>query len=49
MVSVMKLVPSATVLTAELPDPYGYGRIVRDEEGVIERFTLATSKHKLGL
>jgi bifunctional UDP-N-acetylglucosamine pyrophosphorylase/glucosamine-1-phosphate N-acetyltransferase len=28
---------SATVLTAELPDPYGYGRIVRDRSGQIER------------
>ncbi len=26
-----------TVLTAELADPYGYGRIVRDGEGQIER------------
>ena len=26
-----------TVLTAELPDPYGYGRIVRDEKGHISR------------
>ncbi|HUR20572.1 MAG TPA: bifunctional UDP-N-acetylglucosamine diphosphorylase/glucosamine-1-phosphate N-acetyltransferase GlmU [Vicinamibacterales bacterium] len=26
-----------TVLTAELPDPYGYGRIVRGGEGQIER------------
>lgn len=24
---------SATVLTAQLPDPYGYGRIIRDAEG----------------
>jgi len=28
---------AATVLTAELPDPYGYGRIVRDKAGVITR------------
>jgi bifunctional UDP-N-acetylglucosamine pyrophosphorylase/glucosamine-1-phosphate N-acetyltransferase len=28
---------AATVLTAELADPYGYGRIVRDETGKIER------------
>jgi bifunctional UDP-N-acetylglucosamine pyrophosphorylase/glucosamine-1-phosphate N-acetyltransferase len=28
---------AATVLTAELPDPYGYGRIVRDGNGLIER------------
>jgi bifunctional UDP-N-acetylglucosamine pyrophosphorylase / glucosamine-1-phosphate N-acetyltransferase len=28
---------SATVLTAELPDPYGYGRIVRSASGQIER------------
>jgi bifunctional UDP-N-acetylglucosamine pyrophosphorylase/glucosamine-1-phosphate N-acetyltransferase len=28
---------AATVLTTELPDPYGYGRIVRDAEGRIER------------
>jgi bifunctional UDP-N-acetylglucosamine pyrophosphorylase/glucosamine-1-phosphate N-acetyltransferase len=28
---------AATVLTAELPDPYGYGRIVRDEDGAIAR------------
>lgn len=27
----------ATVLTAELSDPYGYGRIVRDAAGAIER------------
>jgi len=27
----------ATVLTARLPDPYGYGRIVRDEHGAIAR------------
>ena len=26
---------SASVLTADLPDPFGYGRIVRDEEGFI--------------
>jgi len=28
---------AATVLTAELADPYGYGRIVRDTRGQIER------------
>ncbi len=28
---------SATVLTADLPDPYGYGRIVRDADGQIAR------------
>lgn len=28
---------AATVLTAELPDPYGYGRIIRDDAGKIER------------
>jgi bifunctional UDP-N-acetylglucosamine pyrophosphorylase / glucosamine-1-phosphate N-acetyltransferase len=28
---------SATVLTAELDDPYGYGRIVRDADGRIRR------------
>jgi len=28
---------AATVLTAELDDPYGYGRIVRDESGRIAR------------
>jgi bifunctional UDP-N-acetylglucosamine pyrophosphorylase / glucosamine-1-phosphate N-acetyltransferase len=28
---------AATVLTAELDDPYGYGRIVRDESGAIAR------------
>jgi bifunctional UDP-N-acetylglucosamine pyrophosphorylase/glucosamine-1-phosphate N-acetyltransferase len=28
---------AATILTAELADPYGYGRIVRDKEGVISR------------
>ena len=28
---------AATVMTARLPDPYGYGRIVRDEEGRLER------------
>ena len=28
---------AATVLTAELADPYGYGRIVRDRSGAIER------------
>lgn len=28
---------SASVLTADLPDPYGYGRIVRDDEGAIDR------------
>jgi bifunctional UDP-N-acetylglucosamine pyrophosphorylase/glucosamine-1-phosphate N-acetyltransferase len=28
---------AATVLTAELDDPYGYGRIVRDEAGRISR------------
>lgn len=27
----------ATVLTAELPDPTGYGRIVRNPEGMLER------------
>ena len=27
----------ASVLTADLPDPYGYGRIVRDDEGAIDR------------
>jgi UDP-N-acetylglucosamine diphosphorylase/glucosamine-1-phosphate N-acetyltransferase len=28
---------SATVLSADLPDPSGYGRVVRDREGDIER------------
>jgi len=28
---------AATVLTAELADPYGYGRIVRDETGAVAR------------
>jgi len=28
---------AATVLTTELPDPYGYGRIVRDPAGHLER------------
>jgi bifunctional UDP-N-acetylglucosamine pyrophosphorylase/glucosamine-1-phosphate N-acetyltransferase len=28
---------AATVLTMELPDPYGYGRIVRDKKGQIAR------------
>jgi bifunctional UDP-N-acetylglucosamine pyrophosphorylase/glucosamine-1-phosphate N-acetyltransferase len=28
---------AATVLTAELPDPYGYGRIVRDASGGVAR------------
>lgn len=28
---------SASVLTADLPDPFGYGRIVRDDEGEISR------------
>jgi bifunctional UDP-N-acetylglucosamine pyrophosphorylase/glucosamine-1-phosphate N-acetyltransferase len=28
---------AATVMTARLPDPYGYGRIVRDEAGRLER------------
>jgi len=28
---------SAAVLTAEVPDPYGYGRIVRDEDGDLLR------------
>jgi bifunctional UDP-N-acetylglucosamine pyrophosphorylase/glucosamine-1-phosphate N-acetyltransferase len=28
-----------TVLTAELADPYGYGRIIRDAQGEIERIT----------
>jgi bifunctional UDP-N-acetylglucosamine pyrophosphorylase/glucosamine-1-phosphate N-acetyltransferase len=28
---------AAAVLTAELPDPYGYGRIVRDDSGVLLR------------
>lgn len=28
---------AATILTAELDDPYGYGRIVRDKAGVISR------------
>jgi bifunctional UDP-N-acetylglucosamine pyrophosphorylase/glucosamine-1-phosphate N-acetyltransferase len=28
---------AATVLTAELADPYGYGRVVRDAEGQVER------------
>ena len=28
---------AATVLTMELPDPYGYGRIVRDKKGLISR------------
>jgi bifunctional UDP-N-acetylglucosamine pyrophosphorylase/glucosamine-1-phosphate N-acetyltransferase len=28
---------SAAVLTAELPDPYGYGRIVRDDDGSLLR------------
>ena len=28
---------AASVLTADLPDPFGYGRIVRDDEGAITR------------
>lgn len=28
---------AATLLTAELSDPSGYGRIVRDDEGLVER------------
>ena len=28
---------AATVLTMELPEPYGYGRIVRDKKGLISR------------
>lgn len=28
---------AATILTTELPDPYGYGRIVRGEDGTITR------------
>ena len=28
---------AATVLTMELPEPYGYGRIVRDKKGLIAR------------
>ena len=28
---------AASVLTAELPDPTGYGRIIRDDEGAISR------------
>ncbi|HUW77558.1 MAG TPA: bifunctional UDP-N-acetylglucosamine diphosphorylase/glucosamine-1-phosphate N-acetyltransferase GlmU [Candidatus Nanopelagicaceae bacterium] len=28
---------AAAVLTAEMPDPYGYGRIVRDEDGSLIR------------
>ena len=28
---------AATVLTMELPEPYGYGRIVRDKKGLITR------------
>ncbi len=28
---------SATVLTAELPDPTGYGRVVRREDGLVEK------------
>jgi bifunctional UDP-N-acetylglucosamine pyrophosphorylase/glucosamine-1-phosphate N-acetyltransferase len=40
---------AATVLTAELDDPYGYGRIVRDESGVISRIVEerdASSAHR---
>lgn len=40
---------AATVLTAELDDPYGYGRIVRDKAGVISRIVEerdASSAHR---
>lgn len=40
---------AATVLTAELDDPYGYGRIVRDPAGVISRIVEerdASSAHR---
>lgn len=40
---------AATVLTAELDDPYGYGRIVRDQSGVISRIVEerdASSAHR---
>lgn len=40
---------AATVLTAELDDPYGYGRIVRDHSGVISRIVEerdASSAHR---
>ncbi len=39
----------ATVLTAELADPYGYGRIVRDDKGTIQRIVEerdASSEHR---
>jgi len=32
-----KVKAAATVLTMELPEPYGYGRIVRDKKGQINR------------
>ena len=40
---------AATVLTAELDDPYGYGRIVRDPSGLISRIVEerdASSAHR---
>lgn len=40
---------AATVLTAELDDPYGYGRIVRDAKGIITRIVEerdASSEHR---
>src|SRR5690625_7632387 len=28
---------TATILTTKVADPYGYGRVIRDEEGHVER------------
>ena len=37
----------ATVLTAEMPDPYGYGRIIRDAAGRIVRRPCDLGAHDL--
>jgi len=42
---------AATILTTEMPDPYGYGRIVRDEKGhisrIVEERDASAEEHKI--
>lgn len=42
---------AATILTTEMPDPYGYGRIVRDDNGhisrIVEERDASAEEHKI--
>jgi bifunctional UDP-N-acetylglucosamine pyrophosphorylase/glucosamine-1-phosphate N-acetyltransferase len=37
---------SCTVLTARMPDPFGYGRIIRDPEGRVSRIVEQKDAYK---